>query len=264
MDLGLQGRVAVVAAASEGLGYAAARALAAEGARLAICSRRADAIERAARSIREATGGEVLAITADVSRAQDVARLVEAVDRRYGQVDVLVTNAGGPRVGTFFELSDADWQAAFDLLVMSVVHMVRGFVPLMRKTGRGGSILALTSYSLKEPISGLMLSNTMRAALAGLLKTLSQELGAEGIRVNVIVQGRFDTERVRELDRIRAQREGITPEQVVRRYADQIALRRYGHPDELARVIAFLASDAASYVTGAALTIDGGLVKGLL
>lgn len=264
MELGLAGRVAVVAAASEGLGFAAARALAAEGARLAICSRRADAIERAAQAIRSETGAQVLAVQADVSRAEDVQRFLAEVERRYGQVDVLVTNAGGPRVGTFFELADADWQAAFDLLVMSVVRMVRGVVPLMRRTGRGGSILALTSYSLKEPIPGLMLSNTMRAALAGLLKTLSQELGPEGIRVNVIVQGRFDTERVRELDRIRAQREGITPEEVVRRYADQIPLRRYGHPDELARVIAFLASDAASYVTGAAVTIDGGLVKGLL
>lgn len=264
MDLGLKGRVAVVAAASEGLGYATARVLAAEGARLAICSRRADAIERAAREIREATGAEVLAVQADVSKAADIERFVQEIDRRYGQVDVLVTNSGGPRVGGFFDLTDGDWQAAFDLLVMSVVRMVRGIVPLMRRTGRGGAILALTSYSLKEPIPGLMLSNTMRAALAGLLKTLSQELGPEKIRVNVIVQGRFDTERVRELDRIRAQKEGITPEQVVQRYADQIALRRYGDPEELARVIAFLASDAASYVTGAALTIDGGLVKGLL
>lgn len=264
MDLGLKGRVAVVAAASEGLGYATARVLAAEGARLAICSRRADAIERAAREIRETTGAEVLAVPADVSRAADIQRFVQEIDRRYGQVDVLVTNAGGPRVGGFFDLEDADWQAAFELLVMSVVRMVRGVVPLMRRTGRGGSILAITSYSLKEPIPGLMLSNTMRAALAGLLKTLSQELGPERIRVNVIVQGRFNTERVRELDRIRAQKEGTTPEQVVQRYAEQIPLRRYGEPEELARVIAFLASDAASYVTGAALTIDGGLVKGLL
>ncbi|MEW6048832.1 MAG: SDR family oxidoreductase [Bacillota bacterium] len=264
MDLGLKGKVAVVAAASQGLGLAAARTLAAEGAKLAICSRRAEAIEQAARQLREEFGTDVLAVVADVSRSQDVQRFVHEIDRRYGRVDVLVTNSGGPRTGSFFDMEDGDWQTAYDLLIMSVVRMVRGIVPLMRRTGRGGSILALTSYSLKEPIRGLILSNTMRAGLAGLLKTLADELGPEGIRVNVIVQGRFNTERIRELDRIRASKEGTTPEEVMREYTRIIPLRRYGEPEELAKVIAFLASDAASYVTGAAWTIDGGLTKGLL
>ncbi|MBE3597443.1 MAG: SDR family oxidoreductase [Limnochordaceae bacterium] len=264
MELGLAGKVAVVAAASEGLGYAAARALAKEGASLAVCSRRADAIERAARAIREETGARVVAVPADVSRAADVDRFVGEIDRAFGKVDVLVNNAGGPRAGGFFDMHDGDWQTAFDLLVMSVIRMVRGIVPLMRKSGHGGSIMTLTSYSLKEPVRGLALSNTMRAALAGLSKTLADELGPEGIRVNVIVQGRFATERLRELDTIRAQKEGISYDEVVKRSTATIPLRRYGDPEELARVIAFLASDAASYVTGAAWTIDGGLVRSLL
>ena len=263
VDLGLKGRVAAVAAASEGLGFAAARALAAEGARLAICSRRADAVEAAARRIREDTGAEVLAVAADVAKPGSVGAFLEQIERHYGRLDVLVTNAGGPRAGGFFDMEDADWYAAFDLLVMSVVRMVRGAVPLMRRTGRGGSIVAVTSYSLKEPIAGLVLSNAMRAAVAGLCKTLAEELGPEGIRVNVIVQGRFDTERVRHLDRLRAEKEGTTPEQVAARHSAAIPLRRYGHPDELGRVIAFLSSDAAAYVTGAAWTVDGGLVRTL-
>lgn len=263
MDLGLAGKVAVVAAASEGLGFAAAKVLAQEGARLAICSRRADAIEQAARRIREASGAEVLAVPADVSRPEDVRRFIAEVERRYGQIDVLVNNAGGPRAGGFFDVSDGDWYAAFDLNVMSVVRLVRESVPLMRRTGRGGSIVTLTSSSLKEPIGGLILSNAMRAAVAGLSKTLADELGREGIRVNVIVQGRFQTERVRTLDRIRAEKEKISVEDVMARYIASIPLGRYGDPEELARVIAFLASDAASYVTGAAWVIDGGMVRSL-
>ena len=261
MDLGLQGRVAMVAAASQGLGFATARVLAAEGARVAICSRRPEAIEEAARRIREATGAEVLASVCDVSRDEDVRRWVEQVERRFGQVDVLVNNAGGPKAGGFFEVGDADWYAAFDLNVMSVVRLIRYVVPIMRRTGRGGSIVTLTSTSLKEPIQGLVLSNAMRAAVAGLSKTLADELGRERIRVNVIIQGRFDTERVRSLDRIRADKEGIPVDEVVRRYSAAIPLGRYGDPEELARVIAFLASDAASYVTGAAWVVDGGMVR---
>lgn len=263
MDLGFRGKTAMVAAASQGLGFATARVLAAEGARVAICSRRAEAVEQAARQIREATGAEVLASVCDVSRDEEIGRWVEQVERHFGQVDVLVNNAGGPKAGGFFEVSDADWYAAFELNVMSVVRLVRHVVPLMRRGGRGGSIVTITSYSLKEPVRGLVLSNAMRAALAGLSKTLADELGRDRIRVNVIVPGRFGTERVRELDRIQAEKEGIAVEQVMQRYTAAIPLARYGDPEELARAIAFLASDAASYVTGAAWVVDGGMLRSL-
>ena len=263
MDLGLRGKVAMVAAASQGLGFATARVLAAEGARLAICSRRQEAIEEAARRLREATGAEVLATVCDVSQEPSIRQWVQQVEQRFGQVDVLVNNAGGPRAGGFFDVSDADWYTAFDLNVMSVVRLVRHVVPLMRRTGRGGSIVTITSSSVKEPIQGLVLSNAMRTALAGLSKTLADELARERIRVNIIVQGRFDTERVRSLDRIRAEREGISVEEVVRRFCATIPLGRYGDPEELARVIAFLVSDAAAYVTGAAWVVDGGMLRGV-
>ncbi|HEY8485904.1 MAG TPA: SDR family oxidoreductase [Limnochordales bacterium] len=263
MDLGLRGKVAMVAAASQGLGYGAARVLAQEGARVAICSRRADAIEQAARRLREETGAEVVGSVCDVSRDQDLRRWVQEVEQRFGAVDVLVNNAGGPKAGNFFDMTDEDWYAAIELNFMSVVRLVRYVVPLMRRTGRGGSIITIVSYSLKEPIRGLVLSNAMRAALGGLSKSLADELGPEGIRVNAVVQGRFDTERLRSLDRLRAEREGVPVEQVVRRYTSLIPLGRYGQAEELGRVIAFLASEAASYVTGAAWVVDGGMLRAL-
>ncbi|HET9016114.1 MAG TPA: SDR family oxidoreductase [Thermomicrobiaceae bacterium] len=261
MDLGLRGKVALVPASSSGLGRAVALVLAEEGARLAICSRDAGAIEAVAAEARQ-RGAEVLATAADVSRADDIDRLVASTVERFGGIDVLVTNAGGPPAGTFDRFSDDDWQAAFELTLMSVVRLIRASLPSMQARG-GGAIVCMTSSSIKQPIPNLLLSNVMRAGVAGLAKTLADEVADDHIRVNTIVPGRIATPRVEHLDRVNAEREGVAVAVVEQREATRIPLRRYGGPEEFADAVAFLVSDRASYITGATLQVDGGMIRSL-
>jgi 3-oxoacyl-[acyl-carrier protein] reductase len=252
--------IALVCAASQGLGNAAARALADEGLHVAICSRRADAIATAARELEAATGAEVAGFAADLSTPDGPALAVRQTVARFGGLDVLVTNTGGPRSAPFEALTDEDWQAAFDALLMSVVRLCRAAVPHMRARG-GGRIINITSVAVKQPVDGLILSNAVRAAVTGFTKTLSTELAKDRILVNAVAPGFTRTERVAELAEATARREGVEPSAVEQRIVQQIPLGRLGQPDELGRLIAFLASDAASYVTGTTIQVDGGFVK---
>jgi len=260
LDLGLKGKVVLVTAASRGLGRAIAHRLAGEGAKVAICSRDQDRVEQTAAAIAEQTGAEVFPLMADVSRAEQVNKLIDDVVGRWGRIDVLVCNAGGPPSGTFEMFDDEVWQRAFETNLLSVVRLVRAALPYMSK---GGKIITIASTSVKQPIHGLILSNTMRAGVAGLMKSLAEELAPRGILVNTVCPGRIATDRVQELDESRADKEGVSVEEVRRAVSSQIPLGRYGEPDEFARVVAFLVSDANTYVTGQALMVDGGMVKAL-
>ena len=253
----------MVGGASKGLGFAVARALAAEGAFVAIASRDAAAIQAAADTIRRETGSRALAVPADLSRADAIEQWHAATLTEFGGVDCVFCNTGGPPAGAAMSFDDAGWQAAFDLLLMSVVRTVRLTVPSMERRG-GGAILVGTSSSVKEPIAHLALSNVLRAGVNALVKTLSLELASKHIRVNNLIPGRIATDRLRHLDEVSAKREGVTVEEHAARAAATVPLGRYGDPAEFGRMGAFLLSDAASYITGAAIQVDGGLIKGVL
>jgi 3-oxoacyl-[acyl-carrier protein] reductase len=262
MDLGLQGKVALVMAASKGLGRAVATELAREGAHVVISSRDEDALALAAAEMKEETGGSVEHRAADITRAEEVQSLISHASERFGGVDVLVYNTGGPPAGTFDDFDDEGWQFAFELVLMSLVRAVRGVLPSMRERG-GGRIVNIASSSVKQPIENLILSNTFRAGIAGLAKSLAIELAPDGILVNTIGPGRISTARSQSMDASRAETLGISVEEVRGQVEAQIPLGRYGTPEELARVAAFLASPANSYVTGQAILVDGGMVRAL-
>jgi 3-oxoacyl-[acyl-carrier protein] reductase len=262
MDLGLKGKVAMVAGASRGLGFGVAKTLSGEGASVSIASRDEAAICEAAKRL-TGSAGDVFAMAADVRTADDIARWIEATERRFGGIDLLFTNSGGPPAGAAISFDDAAWQEAADLLVFSVLRMVRGAVPSMERRG-GGAILVSTSSSVKEPIPNLGLSTVMRASVSALAKTLALELAASKIRVNQIIPGRLDTDRLRQLDEANAKRSGVPVEEHRKRAIAAIPLGRYGEPDEFGRAAAFLLSDAAGYITGATLQVDGGLIRSVL
>ena len=263
MDLGLKNKIAMVGGASKGLGHAVARALAAEGALVSMASRDRDAIQRAADAIARDTGGRTLAVAADLSTPDAIAAWHATTRRELGPVDLLFANTGGPPAGSALGFDDGSWQAAFDLLLMSVIRAVRLVVPDMRARG-GGAILVGTSSTVKEPVPNLALSNVMRSGVTSLVKTLSIELAPAKIRINTLIPGRIATDRLRQLDEINATKAGISLDEQQARGASTIPLGRYGAPDDFGRVGAFLLSDAASYVTGASVQVDGGLIKGLL
>ncbi|HVP47608.1 MAG TPA: SDR family oxidoreductase [Bryobacteraceae bacterium] len=262
MDLGLKDRVAIVAAASQGLGKAAAMALAREGARLAICARTSAKIQAAAEEIRAATGVEVLARAIDVTENDAVGGLVKETLERFGRIDVCVTNAGGPPSKTFAETSVEDWRSAVNLNLMSTLYFAREVLPVMQKQ-RWGRFLTITSVAVKQPIDGLILSNSVRSAVSGLVKSLANEYGRYNVLVNNVCPGYTRTERLTELATHLAAGGSATPEQIERRWTDQIPLARLAEVEEFASVVAFLASERASYVTGASIAVDGGLVRGI-
>lgn len=258
MDYQLEGRVALVNAASRGIGRGIAEALAAEGARLVISSRDPAAISRAARDIAAAHRTEVVPVAADVSAAGAAGRLVSAAVGRFGGLDILVNNSGGPPRGTFADFGDADWQQAFDLLLLSVVRMVRAALPHLRASD-GGRIINVASSSVKEPIPGLILSNSLRAAVAGLAKTLAGELAPDQITVNTVLPGRILTDRLRGPFIEPAARAGLDVDELARaEVAKEVPLGRVGEPADLANLVAFLCSPAAAYLTGLAVMVDGG------
>jgi 3-oxoacyl-[acyl-carrier protein] reductase len=258
VELGLDGKRALVAAASGGLGFAIARSLAAEGCRVGICSRDAGRIEEAADRIRHETGGEVTASVCDVGDPGRVGRWIEDVAEAWGGLDVMVPNAGGPPPGRFGDLEPADWDAAYHLTLRSAMETAAA---ARRFFDRGSALLFLTSASVRQPIGTLVLSTIYRAGVAALAKTLADEWAADGIRVNHLIPGRVATSRVAALDQDAARRLGITPDEVRSGFERAIPLGRYGDPDEFAAAAVFLLSDAASYITGATLQVDGGMLR---
>lgn len=257
MHLNLTGKRALVLAASRGLGFACARGLAREGVRVVICSRDEDRIAAAAARLREETGAEVHAVASDVSAPADAARLVGVAVERLGGLDIVVHNAGGPPPGDFQAVGEAQWQKAIEQNLMSLVRIVAASVPELKRAG-GGRILTIASSSIKQPIPNLVLSNATRAGVWGLVKSLSRELAPDGILVNLIAPGRVKTERIDELDEANAARSGQPIDEVRRASVATIPLGRLGDPEELANLAVFLASDAASYITGQAIMVDGG------
>lgn len=263
MDLGLKHKVAVVLASTDGLGLAAAKALADEGARVAISGRDAWRLDRARTSLQEHAGGEVLAECLDVTDGPALEAHLGAVRERWGTVHVLVTNAGGPRPGSAAEVTDEDLEAAFELTLKSAVRAVRTVLPWMRAQG-WGRIVAMTSSSVRQPIAGLALSNTLRAGLTGWLKTLSSEVASEGVLVNSICTGMFDTARLNELIELRARDHGRSVELERAALAAEIPVGRIGRLEEFGATVAFLASERASFLNGIALPLDGGASRALL
>jgi 3-oxoacyl-[acyl-carrier protein] reductase len=256
MNLGLTGKRAIVMAASRGLGYASALGLAREGCDLIVCSRDQARIDAAAEAIRRDTGARVRAVTADVSGPGEAARLVELAVAEYGGLEIVVHNAGGPPPGPTVSMTDDQWRQAFEQNLLSFARIVRAAVPEMTKAGYG-RVVAIASSSLKQPIPNMALSNALRAGVWGLAKTLSREVAAQGILVNVIAPGRIDTERIDELDRLNAERTGRSFDEVRQASVAGIPLGRLGRPEELANLVVFLASASASYIAGQAIMVDG-------
>jgi 3-oxoacyl-[acyl-carrier protein] reductase len=258
MDLGLAGKVALVTAASKGMGKACAMGLAAEGAKVVMCARTESDLKTAAEEIRAKTRAEVLAMPADVTKKDDVTALVSRALSTFGGVDILVANAGGPPRGFFEEMTDEQWQGAFDVSLLSVVRLVRGVLPSM-KARRWGRILTIQSVSVKQPIPELLLSNAVRPGVAGMMKTLAGQLGKDGITVNTVCPGKIMTDRFLGGQKL----SGLSREDYLGRAVEDVPVRRIGTPEEFANVVVFLASERASYVTGVSVQVDGGLVRGL-
>src|SRR5579871_34513 len=261
MDFGIKGQSAIVAAASKGLGRACAIALAAEGVNVAVFARDLDALNETAAAAR-AKGAQAIAIQADVTKPDDIRQVVDRAASEFGRLDILVCNAGGPTPGTFATATEEQWEQAFHLNLMSVVRLVNTALPHLRKQG-GGRIINLVSTSVREPIEGLTLSNSIRPGVIGLAKTLSQELGPDHITVNNIITGSILTDRQRSLRERTAQQLGISVEEAIKRVEKNIPLGRLGEPEELAALVAFLAARQAAYITGTSIPVDGGILKGI-
>jgi len=263
MDLGLKDRVALVAASSQGLGKAVAFGLAREGAKLALCSRNANAVEAAAESIRRETGVEVFAAPVDVTDENQVVRFVEQTIARFGRVDVCVTNAGGPPAKPFDATTVEDWRRAIDLNLMSTLFLARAVLPGMRDR-HWGRLITITSLTVKQPVDNLILSNSVRAAVAGLVKSLSNEYGPHNVLVNNVCPGYTATDRLGELSSTLAKSAGVPAADIEKRWTAQIPLNRLARPEEFADAVVFLCSERSSYITGQSIAIDGGFAKGLL
>lgn len=257
MDLGLDGKVALVGGASRGLGRAVAEGLAREGCRVAIAARGRDALEAAAREINEAAGTEVLPVVCDMSRHDDIKRFVAQTVERFGRLDVVVNNAGGPPPGGFEEHGEEAWQKALDQNFLSAVRVVREVLPHLRRQG-GGRIINITSVAVKEPIPGLILSNAARLGVVGLAKTLSRELGPDQITVNNVCPGLTLTDRMRELYGGRAEAQGRTLDELLAEEAQRVPLGRLAQPRDLAALVVFLASEPAHHISGTTIQVDGG------
>jgi 3-oxoacyl-[acyl-carrier protein] reductase len=256
MDLGIRGKAALVTAASKGMGKATAMGLAAEGVKVLMCARTAADIKAAADEVRTKTGTEVVEMTADITKKDDIERLVKRADEAFGGVDILVASSGGPQRGNLDEMTDEQWISAFEVSTLSVVRLIRGVLPSM-KTKRWGRILTIQSVSVKQPVPGLLLSNATRPGVAGMAKTLSEDLGKHNITINVVCPGKILTDRL--LGGVK--QSGLSREEFLQKAGLDIPLGRVGTPEEFANVMVFLASERASYVTGVAMQVDGGLIR---
>jgi 3-oxoacyl-[acyl-carrier protein] reductase len=263
MDLGLKDKVALVAAGSRGLGRAVAEELAAEGASLVLCAREAQTLSETAAAIAESSNAHVLAVPADVTVTDDIERVVESGIDRFGRIDILVTNAGGPPAGRFDQLTRDQWERAIRLTLLSAVELARHVLPGMRER-RWGRILNITSIAVKQPVENLLLSNSLRAGLTGFARTLANEVAAEGVTVNNIMPGYTRTERLEELAQMMAEKQGISAAEFRGKWEKEIPMGRLGEPREFAALAAFLVSERASYITGTSIQVDGGWIKSLL
>jgi 3-oxoacyl-[acyl-carrier protein] reductase len=262
MDLGIKGRVALVAASSQGLGKAVAFGLAREGVKLALCARNVAALEATAEEIRRETGAEVFATPVDVSDEAQVRAFVGQVGEKYGAIDICIANAGGPPAKPFAATTTEEWRRAIEQNLMSTLFLAREVLPGMRAR-RWGRVITITSLTVKQPLDGLILSNAVRASVAGLVKTLSNEYGPDNVLVNNVCPGYTATDRLGELSTALAKSGGIEPGEVEKRWTAAIPLARLGRPDEFADAVVFLCSERASYITGQSIVIDGGLIKAL-
>jgi 3-oxoacyl-[acyl-carrier protein] reductase len=263
MDLGLKDKVALVVASSRGLGRAVAEELAAEGALLVLCARDAETLAHTAAEIAESSGAHILAVPADVTVVNDIKRVVESGTERFGGIDILVTNAGGPPAGTFEQLTREQWEEAARLTLFSAIELARQVLPGMKER-RWGRILNITSIAVKQPVENLMLSNSLRAGLTGFARTLANEVAAQGITVNNILPGYTRTERLEELAQMMADKQGISAKEFSAIWEKEIPMGRLGEPREFAALAAFLVSERASYITGTSIQVDGGWIKSLL
>ncbi len=263
MDLGLKNKVAFVAGGSQGLGKAVALELAREGAKIAICGLEDKSLPEAKEEIDRESGGEVLSIAADLTDAAQATDCVRKTIKRFGSVDILVNNAGGPPGKSFLEIDDQLWEYGFKLNLLSTIILTREVLPLMKQK-RWGRIINMTSISVKQPIDGLILSNTIRSGVIGLAKTLSTELAPFNITVNSVCPGYTLTDRVLNLAQATAEKESSTAEAIIKKWTDTIPMGRLGTPAEFAALVAFLASERSSYITGAAIQIDGGWYRGIM
>lgn len=260
MDLQLQGQVALVMASSRGLGKAVAAHLAAEGCHVMLTGRDAGVLEATRAEIAGATSARVASCVADMTRPEDIARLVAATREQLGPITILINNSGGPQGGDFDQLDDAAWQAGFELTLLAYVRTIRAVLPDLRRAG--GRIINITSSSIKQPIPGLLLSNAFRMGMLGLGKSLANELAGDNILVHTVAPGRIATDRTIYLDGLKAKQRGVPIEQIREETKKMIPLQRYGEPAEFARVVTFLASPLCSYTTGSTLIVDGGMIKG--
>ena len=263
MDLGLRNKVALVCGASRGLGRAIADELTAEGASLFVCARGEAPLQTAAKAMAKAHSVAVFPVAGDLSRIEDVQRVTETVLREAGRVDILVTNAGGPPPGPFESHGPDAWERATQLTLRSAIELIRAVLPGMKER-RWGRILNVTSIAVKQPVDGLILSNSLRAAVTGMARTLANEVAPHGITVNNVLPGYTLTDRIADLAQATAVAQGTSETQVVKRWEDQIPARRLGDPRDLAALTAFLASERASYITGQSIAVDGGWIRGLL
>ncbi|WP_134704060.1 SDR family oxidoreductase [Ammoniphilus sp. YIM 78166] len=261
MDLNLKNKVALVVASSQGLGKAIATQLLKEGASVMITSRDADKLKMVQEELGELGVGQVSYFPADIRRLEDIQKLVQQTRDTYGKIDILINNTGGPPGGTFDELTDEQWLQAFELNLLSYIRLIREVLPYLKQ--EGGRIINIASSSIKEPIPGLTLSNTLRPGIVGLTKSLAEELAPYNILIHTVAPGRINTDRVVQIDEMSAKKAGLTYEAMVKQARNQIPLGRYGEPEELAKVVTFLVSDACTYMTGGSFLIDGGKVKSI-
>lgn len=261
MDLNLTGKTALVIASSQGLGRAVAEQLVKEGANVMLTSRDEEKLKGVADELNALGAGKAAYCRADITKVEDIQNVVQAARDTFGRIEILINNAGGPPGGTFEQLTDEDWMKAFELTLLSYIRVTREVLPDLKQGG--GRIVNIASSSIKQPIPGLVLSNTFRTGIVGFAKTLSMELAPYNVLVNTVAPGRIATDRLVYLDELNAQRQGVSREEIQQQMEANIPLGRYGEPEEFARVIAFLVSGANTYVTGSALLVDGGMVKSI-
>jgi 3-oxoacyl-[acyl-carrier protein] reductase len=261
MELNLTNKVALVVASSQGLGKAIATQLVKEGVNVMLTSRNSKKLQEVQDELQSLGKGRVEYCQADITKAEDIQALVRKTTEVFGEIDILINNAGGPPSGKFEQFTDEDWQKAFELNLLSYVRLIREVLPELKS--HGGRIINIASSSIKQPIPGLLLSNTFRLGIVGITKTLAEELAPFNILINTIAPGRIATDRVAFLDQVKAEKLGTTSEQVAKQSKSTIPLKRYGRPEEFANVVTFLVSDANTYMTGSSLLVDGGMIKSI-